>query len=90
MNYRDVVKQTLKTPDDLLLHACMGLCGEAGEVIEVLKKQRFHKPDTNIDHIKEELGDLRWYLELACIALGTTIQELEQQNADKLLKRKGL
>ncbi len=90
MGYREDVLRTLgkQDRDNDLLHAVMGLCGESGEVIEIVKKSLFNKKKP-IDraHLIEELGDVRWYFELAAIALDTTIIEIEQKNTEKLLTR---
>ena len=73
-----------------LLTAALGLSAESGEFTEVVKKIVFQgKPynEENVFHMKRELGDICWYLSQACMALGTTFDEVIEMNVDKLKKR---
>ena len=47
-----------------LLQGLMGLNGEAGEAIDVLKKHLFQGHDLDREHLAKELGDVAWYLGL--------------------------
>ena len=73
--------------EDVLLNAVMGLCGEAGEAIDLVKKQRFQGHPLDRDAIIKELGDVAWYLAEAAQGLGVTLDEILQRNLDKLHKR---
>lgn len=95
LSYRDEVKRTADFESTMLfaqrlIMGAMGLCGEAGEVSEVIKKHLFHfeyeKP-LDRDRVIKELGDLRWYMEYLSIALDTTMEEIENVNVDKLRVR---
>ena len=73
-----------------LLTAALGLTAESGEFTEVVKKIVFQgKPynEENIFHMKRELGDICWYLAQACVALGTTFDEVIEMNVEKLKAR---
>jgi len=73
-----------------LMTAAVGLCAEAGEFTEIVKKMVFQgKPvnEENIFHMKRELGDICWYLAQACMALDTTLDEVIEMNVDKLKSR---
>ena len=73
-----------------LITAAMGISAEGGEFMEIVKKICFQgKPysDDNIDHMKTELGDILWYIGQACIALGTSFDELTLLNVNKLVAR---
>jgi NTP pyrophosphatase (non-canonical NTP hydrolase) len=73
-----------------LLTSAYGLSAEAGEFTEVVKKILWqNKPYTeeNVFHLKRELGDVQFYLQMACTALGTTIDEVLQMNFEKLSAR---
>jgi NTP pyrophosphatase (non-canonical NTP hydrolase) len=89
-SYRNFVIKTAKTIT--LEHAVFGLVEEAGEVAGVLKRlyrgDFTFKPAEFRSKILEELGDLRWYLELCCVCLVTSLQELEQGNRRKLQQNK--
>nr|UVM91720.1 MAG: dUTPase [Bacteriophage sp.] len=51
--------------DNLLLNGVMGLNGEAGEVIDMVKKMLFQGHTLDKDHMAKELGDCLWYLAVA-------------------------
>ena len=73
-----------------LLTASVGMCAEAGEFTEIVKKIIFQgKPynEENVFHMKRELGDICWYLAQACMALDTTFDEVIEMNVDKLEAR---
>jgi NTP pyrophosphatase (non-canonical NTP hydrolase) len=67
--------------------ACMGLAGEAGEVIDYLKKWVGHGHEIDKEHVKKELGDVLWYVSEIATALGLNLQEIAMLNAEKLRKR---
>lgn len=70
-----------------LSNGVMGLCGEAGEVIDIVKKAQFQSHELDVDHIAEELGDLAWYLAITASAIGKNLDEIFSANVDKLRKR---
>lgn len=72
---------------DQLRNAAYGLNGEAGEVIDILKKHEFQGHTLDTDNLIKELGDVAWYLALACTALGIPLSDVLERNIDKLRKR---
>ena len=76
-----------KTRENLLLNGVMGLNGEAGECIDMVKKHLFQGHDLDKDKLVKELGDVCWYLAISAEALGVTLEEVMQRNVDKLLER---
>lgn len=70
-----------------LLHAAIGLCTEAGEFIDPIKKNMFYEKILDEVNLKEEIGDLLWYIAIACDALETTIEDEMERNIRKLIKR---
>ena len=77
-------------PTERLLTAAVGMCAEAGEFTEVVKKIIFQgKPvnEENMFHLKRELGDIMWYVAQACMGLGTSIDEIMEMNVEKLVAR---
>ena len=76
-----------KCNDNLILNGAMGLNGEAGEVIDILKKHIFqgHKLDT--EHIAKELGDCLWYIAVCAKGAGYSLDEIAEMNKAKLRKR---
>lgn len=64
----------------------VGLGGETGEVLEILKKaERDGKLDK--EHLTEELGDVLYYLTMICSANDITLQDVIDKNIEKLNKR---
>ena len=77
-------------PSERLLTASVGMCAEAGEFTEVVKKIVFQgKPvnEDNLFHLKRELGDIMWYIAQACMALDVSIDEIIVMNVEKLAAR---
>ena len=72
---------------DMLINSVMGLCGESGEAIEILKKHLFHGRELDRDHLIKELGDVAWYLAEAATALGIPLEEIFSRNIEKLKAR---
>ena len=73
-----------------LLTASVGMCAEAGEFTEIVKKIVFQgKPvnNDNLFHLKRELGDIMWYVMQACMGLGVSLDEVVEMNVEKLLSR---
>jgi NTP pyrophosphatase (non-canonical NTP hydrolase) len=65
----------------------LGLFGEYGEVVELIKKETFHQHERNPEKLTEELGDVLWYLTALCIQYGISLDEVMNQNMKKLQKR---
>ena len=77
-------------PSERLLTASVGMCAEAGEFTEVVKKIVFQgKPvnEENLFHLKRELGDIMWYVAQACMALDISIDDIIAMNVEKLSAR---
>lgn len=71
-----------------LLHGAMGLCTEAGEFMDAMKKAVFYGKPIDTVNLKEELGDILWYIAIIIDALGdTTIDEIMAVNIAKLKAR---
>ncbi len=73
-----------------LLTASVGMCAEAGEFTEIVKKIIFQgKPvnEENMFHLKRELGDIMWYVAQACMGLDISLDEIMEMNVDKLKAR---
>ena len=74
-------------PSIRILNGLMGLNGEAGECIDILKKFLFQGHELDEEHLAEELGDVAWYLAVTADALGYTLEEIFKMNIEKLRKR---
>ena len=74
-------------PDRLLLNGLMGLNGEAGEAIDILKKHLFQNHHLDCEHIARELGDVAWYLALTAYAMGYDLETILRMNIEKVQAR---
>ena len=72
---------------EVLINSVMGLCGEAGEAIDIVKKWMAQGHELDKEHLKKELGDIAWYLAEAATALDVSLEEVFHANIDKLKKR---
>ena len=85
-----------------LVHCALGLSGEAGEVVDLIKKSVFYGDDTTselvdvklpvlnteVKHkLKNEIGDVIYYLQGICDIVGLSLEECMEANIDKLYKR---
>ena len=79
------------TCDDPIVYPTLGLVNEAGEVAGKIKKIFRDKGgvigDAERDSLKDELGDVLWYLTQICTNLGLTLEEVAEANLDKLCSR---
>lgn len=93
MSLNEYQQLALKTEAGMLkdypriFNGLMGLNGEAGECIDILKKHLFHGHELDKAHMAKELGDVLWYVAQSADALGYTLEEIAQMNVDKLAAR---
>ena len=72
---------------DLITNGVLGLDGETGECCDIVKKYKFQGHELDKEHLKDELGDVLWYIAETCSGLGITLEEVAQFNLDKLHHR---
>ena len=65
----------------------LGLAGEAGEVVDDIKKKYFHGRDIDPQHTIEELGDVMWYVANIATQLNTSLDKIIENNVNKLSTR---
>ena len=70
-----------------ILQGVMGLNGEAGECIDIVKKYMFQEHALDDQHLAKELGDVAWYLAQAADAIGYDLETIMRMNIDKLRAR---
>lgn len=70
-----------------VLEGLMGLNGEAGEAIDLMKKVLFQGHEFDREHMAKELGDIAWYLAVSADAIGYDLESILQMNVDKLRAR---
>lgn len=72
---------------EILINGVMGLCGEAGEAIDVVKKYLAQGHELDRDKLIKELGDVAWYLAETATALDISLEEVLERNLEKLRAR---
>ncbi len=72
---------------DPMVMAALGLCGEAGEFADMVKKELFQGHNIDRDKAIEEVGDILWYVAAACRALRVDMSEMARANIEKLRAR---
>jgi len=70
-----------------ILHAAMGLVTESGELLDALKKATYYGKELDLTNVKEEAGDILWYLAILFDALGTSFEEEQARVIAKLRTR---
>ena len=71
----------------MIINGALGLCGESGEVADIIKKATFQGHELDKEHIAEELGDVAWYLAEAATALDLDLEDILRANLEKLERR---
>lgn len=72
---------------DVLINGVMGLCGESGEVIDIVKKHLAQGHELDREKIIKELGDVAWYMAEIATVLDVELEDVLVQNIEKLKKR---
>lgn len=72
---------------DVLINGVMGLCGEAGEAIDIVKKHLAQGHELDREALIKELGDVAWYLAETAYALNVPLEDVLRENIDKLRAR---
>lgn len=79
--------QELSGEDANLWHMSFALGIEIGELCDPIKKYLIYRKELDIENVKEEFGDIYFYLEGLHQALGITREECLEANINKLAKR---
>ena len=88
--YQKLAMRTLNpalSKKDVLINGVMGLCGESGEAIDIVKKHLAQGHTLDREALIKELGDVAWYLAETAYALDADLNTVLQGNLDKLRAR---
>ena len=72
---------------DILINGVMGLCGESGEAIDLVKKHLAQGHELDKDKLIKELGDVAWYIAELATVLVVTLEDVLKRNIEKLKAR---
>lgn len=98
MDFKTYLKESARTVSDVpdfddektrMLLGAIGLCTESGEIMDVFKKALYHGRELDTVNLKEELGDLLWYLAILMRELNLDLDEVLEINIRKLRLRYG-
>src|SRR5689334_19716659 len=93
MNEQQYMQEVLRTyagpdhPTRQLTLGALGLAGECGEVVDLIKKHLYQGHLITRDVLCDELGDVLWYLMILMNASHLTLSEVMEHNVKKLRKR---
>lgn len=82
----DIINELNPTKADLL-HMAVGVSGEAGEILDAVKKATIYNKPLDHENMVEELGDIEFYLSRIRQIIGVTREEVLEHNYQKLSKR---
>lgn len=84
--YQQQAMRTSPADHDRVLNGCMGLIGESGELVDIIKKYRFQSlPGTELpkDEIVKECGDVLWYIAETASGLKQQLSSIISEEAEK-------
>ena len=82
-NGQDIINDLTPEKADLL-HMAVGVSGEAGELLDAVKKAVIYNKEMDLENVIEELGDLEFYMSKIRQIVGITREEILKRNIDKL------
>ena len=88
--YQQLAMTTLNpglSKKDVLINGVMGLCGESGEAIDIVKKWLAQGHELDKEKLAKELGDICWYIAETATALDLSLEDIMAANIEKLRKR---
>lgn len=87
--YQELAQRTSNTKNyrDKINNGVMGLNGEAGECIDIVKKWTYQGHSLDVDEFCEELGDVLWYVVECATGVGLRLEDIAINNIEKLLAR---
>lgn len=94
--YQRIATQTIEYPeaDNNLVYPALGLAGEVGEVVEIIKKNYRLTGEISSSFLgdssklEKEMGDVLWYLAALCTELDIDLDYIARLNLEKLKDRK--
>jgi NTP pyrophosphatase (non-canonical NTP hydrolase) len=91
---KDFIKDAIRTEspnyfpqDPRILHASFGLITESAELLDAIKRASFYGKELDLTNVKEEAGDILWYLAILFDAVGTDFETEQKRVIAKLRAR---
>ena len=87
-DYQKQAFTTATAESQNIYYMTMGMCGEAGEISNKVKKVMRDGKQLDLEDIKHELGDVLWYVAGLATILGISLEDVAKANIEKLKSRK--
>ena len=85
--YQEAANRTLYGNEQVLTNCALGLAGETGQVVDLVKSYTFKGKDLDKEKLVHELGDVLWYLSQIAEWADIPFDEVAQENIETLNKR---
>jgi NTP pyrophosphatase (non-canonical NTP hydrolase) len=85
--YQQLSERTIDKTKDNKANFSLGLAGEAGETVDIIKKYLFHGHQINHEKLENELGDVLWYVSAICSEFNINLEDVAKTNIKKLKER---
>jgi NTP pyrophosphatase (non-canonical NTP hydrolase) len=85
--YQKKANKTLLGNEQVLTNCALGLAGESGQVVNLVKNYTFRGADLDKEQLTKEMGDVLWYLSQVAQWAGIPFEEVAQKNIKDLAKR---
>jgi len=85
--YQKAANRTLYGNEQVLTNCALGLAGETGQVVDLVKNYTFRGKDLDKNELKHEMGDVLWYLSQVAEWADITFEDIAQTNIETLNKR---
>jgi NTP pyrophosphatase (non-canonical NTP hydrolase) len=86
-DFEKLCRRTLSSDEMVELHCAVGVSTEAGELLDAYKKHVFYGRELDARNVREEIGDMLWYLGVMCDEVGYSIDKAQEDVIVKLSKR---
>ena len=83
----DAIRSELTAEDCHRLHMAIGVSGEAGELLDAIKKTCIYRKPLDIANVREECGDILFYVTGLLDSLNISMDEVIRENMEKLSLR---
>ncbi|GEP19569.1 nucleoside triphosphate pyrophosphohydrolase family protein [Pediococcus argentinicus] len=85
--YQKKANRTLLGNEQVLTNCALGLAGESGQVVNIVKNYTFRSQELNKDELKKEMGDVLWYLSQIAEWADIPFDDIAKVNIRSLEKR---
>lgn len=85
--YQEKANRTLLGNEQVLTNCALGLAGESGQVVNLVKNYTFRGSELDKDELTKEMGDVLWYLSQVAEWADIPFDDIAKRNIQSLEKR---